>query len=450
MGQEETIKRALERERRARREAEAIIEQKSLEIYRANQELKQLNLSLEEKIRERTLEIEQSREELLVAKEKAEESTMAKSQFLSNMSHEIRTPLNGIIGLTEIMLQETGEPKIRKMLTTVKYSADTLLGIINDILDFSKIEAGKITFESIPVDLHYILKRMMEVLRHKAEQKGLRFILTVHPDVPPFVVGDKVKLNQILMNLLGNAIKFTNTGEVRLEVRVKSKEKDRCTLEFSVIDTGIGIEPEKKQQIFESFTQSNLSISRLYGGTGLGLSITKKLVDMQGGRIEIESSLKKGSAFIVRIPFLLHPKKPPKIQEKPRTKITASFPGKRILLVEDNAINQYVATALLRKWKFEVVIANHGAEALEILKEHTFDLVLLDLHMPVMDGFETCSRIRQGDGMNHNKEVPIVALTADAFEENKAKVLEAGMNDFAGKPINQKELLHKITSILQP
>ncbi len=436
MSEADAIKRALERERKARKQAEQIIEEKSLEIYRANKDLKELNLSLEGKILERTKELNK-------AKEEAEESTRAKSQFLSNMSHEIRTPLNGIIGITEIMMRESGEDHIKEMLQTVKYSADNLLGIINDILDFSKIEAGKVIFESLEFDIRKLFDNLEAVFLDRVKEKNLELKFEISENIPPVFVGDRVKLNQILINLLGNAIKFTEQGYVKVNADFEKKDELSGFLKVSVSDTGIGISEDKLDRVFESFIQSHSSIGRKFGGTGLGLTITKRLVELQHGEISVESVEGKGSEFIFSVPYKIAVGRENEAKEV--VFIDASdLKGIRVLVVEDNTINQFVAASFLKNWKVVFEIANNGQEAIDILEHEGFDVVLMDLHMPVMNGFEASRKIRKSSLIKNAKDVPIIALSADAFEENKKKVLDAGMNDFTTKPIIQNELLEKL------
>lgn len=449
MGEIEAIKRALLRERAARKQAEAIIEKKSLEIYKTNQDLKLLNNSLEQKIRERTSEIEASRQQLLKAKEEAERSTKAKSLFLSNMSHEIRTPLNGIISITEIMLREATEPNIIQMLGTVKFSADHLLEIINDILDFSKIESGKVTVEHAPFNLKEVISNLKKVMQFRADEKGIDLIVEFDPEIPERVIGDKLKTNQMLTNLLGNAIKFTSVGYVKLAVKkLETKAEGEVQLEYVVSDTGIGIPKENLGRIFKSFTQSTQSITREFGGTGLGLTITKRLVELQNGTINVNSEENKGSAFFVRLGYKLgqstHPDK-----KAPTPNEWTELNQKKVLIVEDNRVNQFVAAKILENWGVEIVICNNGVEAIKVLSQQSFDLILLDLHMPLMDGYETCAVIRDKSSGVLDHDVPVIALTADAFLDNKKQVLAAGMDDFATKPINQAELYEKMSALLR-
>jgi len=445
----EAIKRVLQRERKARKEAEAIIEKKSLEIYRANLELKNLNNSLEQKIKDRTSEIEASKEQLLLAKEEAERSTNAKSFFLSNMSHEIRTPLNGIISITDIMLRETGEKNILEMLNTVKYSADHLLGIINDILDFSKIESGKLSFEKIQFSLKSLLDNLVKVMRFKAEEKHIAFYLEWDDEIPEVITGDKVKLNQILTNLIGNALKFTEQGFVKIKVSVLEKTVNRnVKLLFEISDSGIGIPADKLDSVFQSFTQSTQFITRKFGGTGLGLTITKRLVELQEGEIRVESQEDVGSKFMVILTFDYSTKV--KIaQNKDMAMLKDGMVGKHVLVVEDNQVNQFVAVKILKSWGINTRISENGLEAVKLLSRESFDLILLDLHMPVMDGYEACKIIRQESSNVLNHKVPIIALSADAFTDNKQKILDVGMNDFSTKPINQNELYEKMYRLIK-
>ena len=445
----ESLKRTLQRERMARKSAEEIIEQKSLEIFRTNQELKELNESLEQRIEERTQQIESSNEQLIEARDRAEQATKAKSIFLSNMSHEIRTPLNGIIGISDLLLKKHLGQEVLDMLHSVKYSADNLLVIINDILDFSKIEAGKITFEKINFNLPTLVNRLYETFIFKANEKNIELKIGMNADENINIVGDKVKLNQILINLIGNALKFTETGSVGLKVNQEKEKGGRCKVHFKIIDTGIGIPPEKKESIFKSFAQSDLATTRKYGGTGLGLTITKKLVELQGGTITVESTPGRGSTFFVTMPFDLAEK-----MKQKETVEQEDFPPfektMKILVVEDNAINQFVVVKLLKEWNLMADVANNGKEALEYLKQYHYRLVLMDLQMPVMDGIDATKRIRRNGADVLWPEIPIIGLSANAFAEVKEKVMKAGMNDFTTKPIQQKDLYALIEKYAKP
>ncbi len=435
----EALKRALLRERSSRKEAEAIIEKKSLEIYLANNELKELNQSLELKVKERTAEIEASKNELVIAKDRAEQATNAKSTFLSNMSHEIRTPLNGIIGITNLLIEEDLSDEIKEMFNSIKYSADNLLVIINDILDISKIEAGKITFEKIEFDLHTLISKLNEMFSFKAIEKHIEFHVKFDKEVPKIIVGDKVKLNQVLINLIGNAIKFTEKGKVVLHVGCNKINDDSTDLEFKVRDTGIGIPANRINKIFESYTQSTTDTTRKFGGTGLGLTISQKLIELQGGTINATSVLGKGSEFSFQLCFKKAATTDKNTTED-ATKELKSFENLDVLVVEDNKINQFVAGKILKKWGINFDFANNGIEALSFLSKNKYQLVLMDLQMPEMNGYEATEEIRNGKTPGIDAQIPIIGLSADAFSETKDRVLEIGMNDFATKPIIQEEL----------
>lgn len=445
----ESLKHILTRERLARKSAESIIEQKSLEIYQANQELKKLNEGLERTIDERTREIEKSKDELIIALDKAELATKAKSIFLSNMSHEIRTPLNGIIGISDLLLGKNLGGEACEMLQSVKYSADNLLVIINDILDFSKIEAGKITFENRSFNLPYLLNRLYDTFIFKAKEKNLQLKIRMEKDNTNNLIGDSVKLNQILINLIGNSLKFTEKGGVELIVDRNKTSDKACTLLFTIKDTGIGIPPDKLETIFESFAQSDINTTRKYGGTGLGLTITKKLVELQGGHIMVESKPGEGSVFKVKLPFEID-NEPKHTSEDDSFDFIPFKNSLKVLLVEDNAINQFVALKLLKNWGVSADVANNGKEALEYLQNYEYSLVLMDLQMPVMDGIEATQAVRSQNGKSLNPKIPIIGLSANAFSETRDKVINAGMDDFTTKPIQQKHLYQIIRKYAAP
>jgi PAS domain S-box-containing protein len=372
----------------------------------------------------------------------AEKALEIKAEFLSNMSHEIRTPMNAIMGLSDIILQQPLEHSVRDNLKSIKQSADNLLVIINDILDFSKIEAGKVKIENISFNFLYQLEHIHKTMAFKAEQKNLKFKIIYPENTPKYLMGDPFRLNQVILNLCSNAIKFTQEGSVLIEIEILELTKDKSKILFSVIDTGIGIPEERQNQIFESFTQADVNVTRQFGGTGLGLTITKQLIGLMGGQIRVESKPGKGSRFYFTLEFELSNQDHSQIQTEELQE--KSLEGLNILVMEDNLINQKVISQTLKNWGCTFSIVENGFKGLNLLQNNFYNIILMDLQMPQLDGFETTQEIRNGGAGINNLRIPIIALTADAFPETRDKVLEIGMNDLVSKPFKRNELNSKL------
>src|SRR6478609_8977769 len=364
-----------------------------------------------------------------------------KDQFLANISHEIRTPINGIAGMATLLSQNPSNEEQITYLNAIKSAADNLKVIINDILDLASIESGKLKFERIGFNLTDVLTSLVDTFSVQAREKGIRLEMNISDASNLIMIGDPVRLNQILINLISNAIKFTHHGFIRLTCTLEKKEKKKCVVRFEIADTGIGIPKDKLSTIFESFSQADASVTRKYGGTGLGLTIVKQLTELQDGKISVKSEEDKGSAFTVHIPYLIGNMDDiaeASMDAQRSQSYKSSLKNLNVLLVEDNDINRLYASSILKTWDCNLEMAENGYVALEKLKNNPFDIVLMDLQMPVMDGYEATKAIRQGDASR--SQVPIIALTANATRKDIEKCLASGMNDCIPKPFTPEDL----------
>ena len=388
--------------------------------------------------------------ELIVAKSNAEEerqiavaAVKSKQQFLSNMSHEIRTPMNAIIGFTKVVLKTNLDKKQKEYLNAIKVSGDTLIVLINDILDLAKVDSGKMTFERTPFKMAESISAMLHLFETKIQEKNLQLIREYDHKIPEVLVGDPVRLHQIILNLVSNAVKFTHQGKITVSANLLDDNNDIATIEFAVTDTGIGIEPKELENIFENFQQATSDTSRLYGGTGLGLAIVKQLVEPQGGSVTVKSIVNKGSIFSFTLSF--HRTKAEAESETNLLKLEPKNKNLKVLVVEDIPLNQLLMETLMDDFGFDCDIAANGKIAIDKIKIINYDIILMDLQMPEMNGFEATEYIRN----TMLSETPIIAFTADVTTVDLAKCRAVGMNDYITKPVDEKLLYSKIISLVK-
>jgi len=420
---QEILLRKIKRLQKAREDAENILEAKAKELWEAKE-------ALEEKVVIRT-------KELQTAKEKAEKAQQAEQQFLARMSHEIRTPLNAVVGMTHLLESTDLSEKQKNYITALKSSALILQNLISDILDLSKIDAGKFEVVNEDFNLREFSENLIDVFKSSAKSKGIYLYLDFDETINTSINSDTKLLNQVLINLIGNAIKFTEDGGVRLSINLIDKKEELQLVKFSVTDTGIGIEEEQIESVFEVFTQANSSIDRTYGGTGLGLSIAKKIIVMLDGILTVESKRNVGSTFSFSLPLktLISNDKISSKVDVLAIKTKQLISEATVLLVEDNLMNQYYLQSLLDDWELKYDLASNGLEALDFIAKKSYEIILMDHQMPIMDGFEATTIIRET-----NKTVPIIALTASSMRQDKEAALNHGFSDFLTKPYTPTQL----------
>lgn len=385
-------------------------------------------------------------EQLIKSKEQAEYTKKVKETFLANMSHELRTPVNGIIGITGMLLKTNIDEQQKGMLDLLEISSKSLLGVINDVLDISKIEAGKFSIVRSANNVYDIVKAVFDLLQFRANEGNIEFLLEIDPDVPANLIVDSLRLNQILMNLLSNAIKFTERGYVKLKVSVLQRDNDRVKIKYSVEDTGIGIPSDKLTKVFELFEQAEADTVSKYGGTGLGLAIVKKLVELKDGELTVSSQVGKGSTFSFINWHTVAAKPADKSASKPG-KTLSPFLNISVLVAEDNMVNQFMLSKMLKDWKVDVDMVDNGRKVLDKLATKHYDIILMDTHMPEMNGYDAAKNIRV-DFVEPKRSIPIISLSAASFGAEQQEALTAGMNDVLSKPFLPDQLHEKMSRLL--
>lgn len=414
----------------------------------ADEKIQKMTMELEQRVQERTAQLQANNIELQKAKISAEESRAAKELFLASMSHEIRTPLNAIIGFQQLLKSTPLNEEQKEFVESIDFAGRNLLVIINDILDLSKIEAGKFQFDELQFSVHDIAKSVIELVNHRAKEKNIKLYVYVDASIPQLLFGDSARLSQILLNLVGNAIKFTDFGDVKISANYISETDEDVLCEFVVEDTGIGIAPERLPYIFERFTQESVETNRAYGGTGLGLTISKYLVELQGGKIWVNSEKGKGSVFTFQLKFKKHSSKSSFNYQQPEGEAaTGDFRKLSILLAEDVLLNQRLVVKIMEKWGHDLEIAENGKIAVDKVKEKNYDLILMDIQMPVMDGYDAAKLIRSLPDLK-KQSTPIIALTAHASNAEAEKCINLGMNAYLAKPFNQQNLFQIINQLV--
>jgi PAS domain S-box-containing protein len=386
--------------------------------------------------------------ELLRSKHYAEQAKKIKEIFLANMSHELRTPVNGIVGLLNLLKNTPLDKDQKEILNLMSISSDSLLDIINDVLDISKMEAGKLRINRSNLKIKDLINNSFQLLKSRADDRNIKFILEIADDVPDHIWGDGLRVKQILMNLLSNAIKFTELGHVTLAISVEDREDNKVKLRFSVEDTGIGISKESISRIFNSFEQADDTITSKYGGTGLGLNIVRNLIELKGGELAVSSEPGNGSTFVFSNWYNLVTASEPEKVYQVVSKSLKSFKGKKLLIVEDNSINQFMLSRMLQNWETEVDIVENGQLAIEKLAQNHYDLILMDTHMPVMNGYEAAKIIRL-DFEEPKRSIPILSLSATTIENDQQQAFNAGMNAVLCKPFKPEDLHRKINELLK-